>query len=267
MKHTLKNPANHFAMLLMALAMAFTFLACEEKDKVAEGGSVKLLEKGLGGAWGLEYDVQNRIVKYNENATITYNGDGSVIVERPYSYDMEKISLAKKGNTITENYIELFHDLSYYSYIITINEDGYIAKTERLGNDNGKEYSEVNTYQYQDGNLISKKTDKRNQPGKAFDIEEHKYDDKKSPFYNCNTPKWLLQYLFGHLFASRNNVIETVFKGKTSDDVYGTSTASKYEYDENGFPTKQTSIEKNNVAKYDNTTTTPFTYKSKLQRK
>jgi uncharacterized protein (TIGR02145 family) len=32
------NPANHFAMLLMALAMAFTFLACEEKDKGAETG-------------------------------------------------------------------------------------------------------------------------------------------------------------------------------------------------------------------------------------
>jgi uncharacterized protein (TIGR02145 family) len=33
MKHTLKNPATHFAMLLMALAMAFTFLACEDKKK------------------------------------------------------------------------------------------------------------------------------------------------------------------------------------------------------------------------------------------
>jgi uncharacterized protein (TIGR02145 family) len=30
------NPATHFAMLLMALAMAFTFLACEEKGKKAE---------------------------------------------------------------------------------------------------------------------------------------------------------------------------------------------------------------------------------------
>jgi predicted secreted protein len=38
MKHTLKNPANPFAMLLMALAMALAFLACEEKDKKAEAG-------------------------------------------------------------------------------------------------------------------------------------------------------------------------------------------------------------------------------------
>jgi uncharacterized protein (TIGR02145 family) len=36
MKHTLKNPANNFAMLLMVLAMAFTFLACEEKGGKAE---------------------------------------------------------------------------------------------------------------------------------------------------------------------------------------------------------------------------------------
>jgi hypothetical protein len=32
MKHIIKKHANHFAMLLMALATAFTFLACEEKQ-------------------------------------------------------------------------------------------------------------------------------------------------------------------------------------------------------------------------------------------
>jgi uncharacterized protein (TIGR02145 family) len=37
MKHTLKNPANNFAMLLMALAMAFA--ACEEKAKPSAGNT------------------------------------------------------------------------------------------------------------------------------------------------------------------------------------------------------------------------------------
>jgi hypothetical protein len=36
MKHIFKNHANPLAMLLMALAMAFTFLACEEKGGKAE---------------------------------------------------------------------------------------------------------------------------------------------------------------------------------------------------------------------------------------
>jgi uncharacterized protein (TIGR02145 family) len=39
MKTHFKNPANPFAMLLIALAIAFTFLACEEKGKGAETGS------------------------------------------------------------------------------------------------------------------------------------------------------------------------------------------------------------------------------------
>jgi uncharacterized protein (TIGR02145 family) len=34
----MKNHANNLAMLLMALAIAFTFFACEEKGKKAEGG-------------------------------------------------------------------------------------------------------------------------------------------------------------------------------------------------------------------------------------
>jgi uncharacterized protein (TIGR02145 family) len=45
MKQTL-NHANHFAMLLMALAMAFTFLACEKKEKKEEAGTFKTVKIG-----------------------------------------------------------------------------------------------------------------------------------------------------------------------------------------------------------------------------
>jgi hypothetical protein len=38
MKHAHNNPATHFAMLLMALAMSLAFLACEEKSKKVEAG-------------------------------------------------------------------------------------------------------------------------------------------------------------------------------------------------------------------------------------
>jgi uncharacterized protein (TIGR02145 family) len=50
MKHTLTNPATHFAMLLMALAMAFTFLACgkkpEEGSLTYEGKTYKTVKIG-----------------------------------------------------------------------------------------------------------------------------------------------------------------------------------------------------------------------------
>jgi hypothetical protein len=205
----------------IALAITFTFNACEEKG----GGGGKLLETITteNGTLKFEYDNQNRIVKIGDK-TITYS-DNLITV------GTEKFVI--KGNTVT------FDNKRY-----TIDKDGYILVYEEGGERDGQivygdGYSAK--YTYKDGNLIS------------FSGEGHSdysYDDKKSPFSNCTSPKWLIQNLASN-FESKNNVI----KSEGTDEGEKISSAYKYEYDSDGFPVKQT--ETNN---YGNTTTTSFTY-------
>ncbi|MDR2579067.1 MAG: hypothetical protein LBC70_09740 [Chitinispirillales bacterium] len=184
-----------------------------------------------------EYDNKNRIVKTSsgrEFRTITYNRDGSVEIAR-YNFDKsERLATShfyRDGNTIT------VLDNSQIPETLTVNEDGYIVSSER-----STDWMSVKTYQYQDGNLI-KLTDASRQVSSNTEhlhIVEFEYDDKKSPFLNCNTPGWLLQYLAGSVSTDlglKNNIIEV------RSDVRGaelTTFKYEYEYDGDGFPTKQT---------------------------
>ncbi|MCL1966662.1 MAG: hypothetical protein FWF67_02135 [Fibromonadales bacterium] len=188
----------------------------------------KLLESTIDGGDGrilpmkLKYDSQNRIVEkyqyyYFNNITkqevstttkITY-GDNSITGEK-FHYDGSKdgnpVKFVINGNTVTVNGKSSF----------TINKDGYI----------------VGEYKYKDGNIIRYEF--------SDNVHNFKYDDKKSPFTNSNTPKWLFQYLYGHTSyaecASKNNVVEEAYNGEY---IGNETTASKYEYDEDGFPIKK----------------------------
>jgi uncharacterized protein (TIGR02145 family) len=244
----------------LTLAITFTLTACEEKKKqdgadtkateaaseagaaatvekasVATpetetvcgngGGSVKLLESATdeeGRVYKFEYDKQNRIVKYNfkyppiktdDIMTITYNSDDWVTVEIVEAKTLPDKKLPDKkdvtryvrnGNTITREY-------TLGTEEFTINKEGYIF---RQG------------YEYKDGNLI-----------KSEDWDMYNtYDDKKSPFSNTNTPKWLLQTLFYMFNPNKNNVLE-----KHEDNGEGNGDFNyKYEYDREGFPIKVT---------------------------
>jgi len=138
-----------------------------------------------------EYDKKNRIVKINDD-TITYADNLVTIGAKKYEV---------KGDTVTVD-----------GKSFTIDKDGYIVKSKD-GN--------LSPYKYEDGNLIN-----------IFDDSSpfYYYDDKKSPFSNSNTPKWVIQELFGAEFASKNNV---------SSSGYGINQFG-YEYDSDGFPVKQT---------------------------
>jgi hypothetical protein len=212
---------------------------------------VKLLEcitDGKGKAQKkFEYDGQNRLVKtYDygsdgvfDTQTITYNTDNSVMVEETHSnygnhidYGQSVKIYVRKGNKITVDTIAF-----------TINEDGYIVKSKYFTN------------QYQDGNLIIyDDTENGYRNGSSYE-----YDDKKSPFSNSNTSKWLLQHLVGHVSASKNNVLENNYITAGEDMMTG-SYSYKYEYDSDGFPTKQTCewYSEGN----EETTTTRYTYRS-----
>jgi len=249
----------------LTLAIIFTLNACEEKKKqdgadtkqpeavaeVAEkttavpvetetvcgkgGGGVKLLEcitdadgKLL---YKFEYDNQNRIVKIDDK-TITY-------ADNLITAGTQKFVI--KGNTVTVD-----------KNTLTIDKDGYIISrkdSDRSGvheNEDGdlKEDVYFEEYSYSDGNLTHESDNNGNiDLGFLGSRRAFKYDNNKSPFSNSNTPKWLLQYLLGYYdeqvgycYASKNNIIESYSSGGD----YAMTDVYKYEYDKDGFPTKQT---------------------------
>jgi len=182
------------------------------------GGDVKLLETitdGSGKVQRFEYDKKNRIVKIDDK-TITY-ADNLITV------GTQKFAI--NGNTITVDGSSL-----------TINGDGYIV--------NEGNHGEVD-YEYKDGNLI------RIYWSESAYEDNYKYDDKKSPFSNCNTPKWLIQRLL-YDYASKNNVVS--YEGENGKGTY------KYEYDSDGFPVKLTRTYKPWEGDEVYTTTTNYTY-------
>jgi hypothetical protein len=196
---------------------------------VASGKSgVKLLES-MGGM-KFEYDNQNRIVKIHKAAfgctgteTLNYSGDN--LVKSTCSTAKEhNADYSRRGNVIS------LENSNGSVYEFTLNKDGYITN---ISHENGND-----TYHYQNGNAVKIINHESIPDGESSEYaSEYKYDNKKSPFMNCKTPKWFLQHRFND-YANANNV---------------TAKADKYEYDSDGFPTKRTS----------NGTTTTFTYISK----
>ena len=259
-KHRTGRVSLPIAKLTATIALAITLTACEEKKKqdgtttatepaAAEtqeaavekatvaapetgtvcdkGGGVKLLESitdDEGRVRKFEYDKQNRIVKisYYDNGeissttTITYGTEGSVTVKNTYRGGGEGVTkYVKTGNTIT---IEKEIDT------LTIDKDGYIVKE--------KDYWSY-TYEYKDGNLIGIK-------GRSLDDDrtngnDYSYDNKKSPFFNSNTPKWLFKDLLENKFASKNNVLGDSWEGEVSGGC-----DHEYQYDGDGFPVTDT---------------------------
>jgi len=62
---------------------------------------------------------------------------------------------------------------------------------------------------------------------------EYSYDDKKSPFSNSKTPKWLLPYI--GISTNKNNILRQY----TSGGEISFSKTYEYQYDSDGFPTKE----------------------------
>jgi len=184
----------------------------------------------------IEYDDQNRIVKitsytqsyanwgfpdYQQTFTLTYSGERLARVERTTNYsdveDDEMRVITIRGNTI--NIEERRTNIVY-----TVNDDGYILSSSTT-NLTGSVTSEA-SYQYQNGNLINTSGLSKNFEMVYDYIKPYEYDDKKTPFYYCNTPNWFLHYFFnsGH----NNNITSIIFMDRAE---------YIYEYDDDGFPT------------------------------
>jgi hypothetical protein len=141
-----------------------------------------------------------------------------------YTYDF-----SKNGNEI------IVHGQGQHISTIELNSEEYPIKESRLG-DNG--FHPNHTWQYLNGNLASICG-----IGANYDKQSFRYDNKKSPFYYCKTPKWLLiWYGAGGLYSDiKNNRIETIDRERVDGNIYEYITEYTYEYDSNGFPIKMNS--------------------------
>jgi len=208
---------------------------------------------GSGDSHHYEYDDQNRITKiirYScsniETESFTYDGDnlvrhilvshGYFSIVSDYEISGNKITMTRKGYTGPDEPVfgDLFDIKSDNPYTDTynwtdintlyLNNDGYPIQ---MG---GGSFAN-STFQYQDGNLITHTTE----DGLVGDlINKYKYDNNKSLFINCKTPKWFMFWAketFAGVYGSRNNIIESSLWD-------GNKVEHMYIYDSAGFPIK-----------------------------
>jgi len=184
-----------------------------------------------------EYDNQNRISKILEYNYIEGTTNPTNIIVFSYiENDLVKLTWSngseeyvKNGNKITvmrkSNYDIIFST-------IDLNDDELPTKYE----ESVEGSSWVTTWQYQGRNLVQYSRKETTSDGIWESSTSYKYGNNKS-YYNCNTPKWIMFFLFDDASASQNNVIE---KTETWSNGNG-KTEYEYEFDKDGYPTKQTS--------------------------
>ena len=213
---------------MLPLLALMLFIACrgDNDDKNNKVQLVKTITVYTRVPWSLhfEYDEKDRVTsifsdELDEKITFIYSGDDFVKV---LGFEGTK-ECSKNGNTIT-----ILDGKT--TIILELNSDEYPIKAkvsyEYPDHLDERHYN----LQYLDGNLVYVSDN---------DVRrcEYKYDNKKSPFYNCKTPKWLpvfyclAAYGFSGYYGVKNNVIE--FKYGRNDTM-----ERSYEYDDNGFPTK-----------------------------
>ena len=246
---------NHLVVAALVVSAAL-MSSCGKDDN---GDKIKLLET-ITSDWGddgygvtkFEYDDQNRIIKISGYwdgklepiKTLNYGDDWIKVTWLNYDeYGDRVIVFTKTGN----NTITLSTNADGYIETLTIDNDGYLSKWVDVAFDDNR--SQEVTFQYQNGNLTKMTNISLRDGKKGFEeVFEFKYDDKKSPFYHCKTPKWFMQFwfFFDDIFGIgfKNNIIELIgFGEEIGYSNFSFSIEYIYEYDSDGFPTKQTSIE------------------------
>ena len=190
--------------------------------------------------WVYEYDSQNRIAKisygstYNEDIdrveTHYYNSAGDLVEVKveytSYPEDNYSTTFSKSGNKITSTEVHEGYWSEYTEF--ELNAQGLPEKVKSTReNEGGGGWIVTNIYTWEDGNLTKI----------LEDIEGEclfTYDDKKSPYYYCQTPKWYLMWWLGYNYKGENNVETETWDG-------GTPRTYDYTYlNGEGFPLTRT---------------------------
>ena len=178
-----------------------------------------------------EYDNQDRISKITGYSsagnvvsvgTFIYNSAGDLTsFERKFSDTPERninYTFTRNGNIITWN----LKGANEYAGVTSLNAEGLPEKTD-LPSDRY-----IITYQYKNGNLSSERAGWI-ESELAYSIDHTLYDDKKSPFYCCKTPKWFFIFYFN--YDIKNNAL--IYNSYYENSNENTNT---YTYNESGFP-------------------------------
>jgi uncharacterized repeat protein (TIGR02543 family) len=209
------------------------------------------------------YDSQNRIARrtYNgysgSNLTFNYNAIGD-LTEYNYHYmlDSKNVTFSKNGNKIT--FISSF-GTRFYSRTengeLELNAQGLPVKLTsenvigQLGTSPVR-WSYTLTLTWQNGNLIKTEWVRKDENGSSAGTKTCTYDDKKTPFSQCNTPKWFFWWIdfFGHenVFYGNNKVYnKNNIKTETREN--GHTITYEYTYNDDGFPVTRTWVAETNT--------------------
>lgn len=223
-------------LVVVLIVTLITLASCHKDDEIREPvillerlSSIKHHNNSLYAVF--EYDKKNRITKrqryyidYGEvlydTHTLIYNTDGDLI----------KFN-AKEINKVTE-FIKNGNRLSYVEWGIPVevelNTQGLPVKKTYHHIGEIRDFDTKTLYlTWENGNLI--KVDKKSFAEEYDYSVTYTYDDLKSPFYNCTTPKWFLLYWLGHAYCSENN-IETVKYSYSAEAIISEKT-----YNDDGF--------------------------------
>jgi len=221
----LRNVATVIACLTVTM-----FASCK-KDPTPD--PIFLLEERQVGTerYVYEYDDQNRLTKRSryENGILQgvdifkYDPDGHL---EELEYGNLKHTFTKNGDKITFDYHGVLAE-------IELNAQGHFVKRKSVN-----EYSKsTQTFTWQNGNLTKVEAEYENIHDAGTWTRTYTHDNKKSPFYYCKTPKWVL-WLWLVAEEYNENNIETV---ETIDEVEGDDYYEhEYTYNTDGLPTKRT---------------------------
>jgi hypothetical protein len=232
----IRSKLKKVATITAYLAITITFASCNKED--TPKGDMFLLEEvlllGSGdiGRLVFEYDSHERIIKYSYyyNSelpsyvhSLTYNADGDLVTFTQTYF--EELSFYPDRTT---NFIKR-DNIVYTSYggTIELNAQGLPIKYLSGGREE--------TLVWQNENLIKTDLVQGISSPPYQTTSTFTYDNMKSPFYHCKTPKWFfiwyMNALYGHWNV--NNMIghKLIFNdGEIWDYQYN------YTYNDNEFP-------------------------------
>ena len=204
-------------------------------------------------SWGDEidefmYDNQNRIARYSSHSrtspnyktvfSLSYNNEGDLIsIMKESTAESIVETFTKSDNIITIKRMCLggFCEGANFDNInesFVINEQGLPEKYMNEWRNQKISY----IYQYQNDNL-SKLIFEENYNTHIYSgTITYIYDDKKSPFYHCKTPKWYLLYYYGALQCGQNNVRVIIHETNQNGNSSYQKDAFTYTYNAAGFP-------------------------------
>jgi hypothetical protein len=201
----LKRSMIAIVLLLAAGAAGYYFVF---KDRVMLLVEISSDKEGRGTKF--EYDAHNRIIRVND-AELIYDRSGDLI-------SAGRTVFKKNGNFITYPFS---HD-GFVEEEIELDARGFPVRRDHMYFLDHSVFV-TTIYRYQNDNMISAARTHSNNPNTFT------YDDKKSPFYYCETPRWYLE-MFGGNYGFKNNILTEDCCGDVRLSTY------TYTYDDNGFP-------------------------------